>query len=163
MVCIIWTLCMCICTLSTHKSVCSPTDPAIPCSGVDVIILFVHMFIIYCLFTIFCQLSVTWHSIYGMFLCITNLDVIMSVHVCFFSPLWRVFSWCFNILSVRSSMSSKLIPETLFSCEGCYFNMFVVTMWPVIVFWIVYDLLLWWLSPMPELFHGFMVLNPLIG
>ena len=84
MLCAILAVCTCICDLSIHKSVWSPADPAIPCLSVDVIILFVHMSITYCLFTAFGQLSAIWHNAYGMFLCIAHLDFIMFVSV---SPL----------------------------------------------------------------------------
>ena len=86
MVCAILVVCMYVCDLSIHKSVWSSADAVIPCLSVDFIILFVLLLITYCLLTAFCQHSVIGHNVYGMVLCVTYLDVIMFVHVCFLSP-----------------------------------------------------------------------------
>ena len=136
MVCSILAGSMCICYLLIHKSVCSPTDPAIPCSSIGVFIMFVHMLITYCLFAALCQLSVFGHNIYGMFLCIAYLDAILFVCVCFLSPfLARIvlhlicgehfMMFQYSVYQIIC-MLSKLIPEILFSCDECYFKLFAV-------------------------------------
>ena len=127
---------MCTCNLSICKPVWSPVDPAILCFNVDVIILFVHMSITYYLFTVFCQLPVIGHDIYVIALCIADFDVTMFVCVCFLSPfiasiaLHYVHGECFILFSYFIyriiCMSSELIPEILFSCDGCCFDMFAV-------------------------------------
>ena len=76
---------MCMCKLLVSTYVWSPADPAISCLIIDVVIFFVHMSFTYCLFTVLCQPSVIGHNIYGMSLCIVDLDVTMFFHVCFLS------------------------------------------------------------------------------
>ena len=98
--------------------------------------MFVHMLIIYCLFTAFCQLSVIGHNVYGMLLCITYLDVIMFLCACFLSPfiariaLHLICGKCFMMFQYSIygiiCMLSKLVPEIFFSCDGCYFKVLTV-------------------------------------
>ena len=121
------------------------------------------MLITYHLFAAFCQLSANGYNVYGMFLCITYLDVIMFVHVYFLSPfiariaLHLICGECFMMFQYSIyqiiCLSSELVPEILLSCDRCYLRclLFLVTMQLVIAIWIVYDLLLWWSLPTPTI------------
>ena len=99
------------------KSVQSTADCAISCLHVDVNILFVHMLITYCLLTIFCKLSVIGHNIYGISLCITDLDVttfvlcvssLLSLLVLLGTLSMEGVSYCFNVLSTGSSICQAI-------------------------------------------------------
>ena len=71
-----------------------------------------------------------------MIFCIAYLDVTMFVHVFFLFPFndrialhlicgERLMMFQYYIYWIMC-MSSELIPEILFNCNGCYFRMFVV-------------------------------------
>ena len=106
------------------------------CLSVAVISLFVCKSNTYCLFTAFSQLCVIGPNVYGVFLCIAVLNVTMFVHVCFLSHfIARIalhficgeffIMFQYSIYQIIC-MLSELIPEILFSCDGCYFNLFAV-------------------------------------
>ena len=147
---------MCICDLLIYKSVWSPADPAIPSSSVYVIIMIVHIFITYCLFAAFCQLSIIGHNVYGMLLCIAYLNVITFVHVCFLSPFIARISLHFIcgecVMMFQYSvywiicMLHELVPEIFSAVMGVILRylLFLVTMQTAIVIQLLYDLLLWW-------------------
>ena len=119
-----------------------------------------------------CQLSVIRHYAYGMFLSITYLDVVMFVFVCFLSPFiirialhlifWEGFMLFQYSIHWIICMSSDLIPEILFSCDGCYSNMFVAPsycaachcdsdcVWSIVMVVIVYANIVPWVNSPPS-------------
>ena len=107
-VCAILTVCTCMCNLLICKPVWSPADPAISCLSVDVIILFVHMLIAYCLFTV-SGISLLLGTIFMACPCVT----LISMLLCLFVYVPSLF-----LLLVLLANTSALVFYTLVYMEG---------------------------------------------